>query len=101
MRPYLFFRHNAPFAKVLQLMKHFMQTPPVSVIFAEDDDFTTMFVEDFLPHLPVRKMPTTIPSTASHSSSSAAAATSRTAARRSPNPTQKNEVVELLDSDED
>ena len=39
-------------------MKVMMQTTPVSMIFADDDDFTSMFVEDFIPILPACPPPT-------------------------------------------
>jgi len=50
----------APFQKVLSLMKFMMRTPPVSVISADDDDFTSLFLEDFLPMTAVRSLPSTI-----------------------------------------
>jgi hypothetical protein len=46
-----------PFPTVLQLMKTLMKTPPVSVIFADDDDFISYFVEDFTPMISVHKSP--------------------------------------------
>ena len=55
-------------------MKHMMRTPPVTVMFAEDDDFTSMFVEDFLPNLPVRRVPTTMAVSVSSSLSSSVVA---------------------------
>lgn len=36
------------------LMKAIMTQPPVKVTFAEDDEFTSMFLEDFVPNLPTR-----------------------------------------------
>jgi hypothetical protein len=33
-------------------MRTLMQSPPVSVIYAEDNDFTSFFNEIFLPSLP-------------------------------------------------
>lgn len=35
-------------------MKAIMTQPPVKVTFAEDDEFTSMFLEDFVPNLPTR-----------------------------------------------
>jgi len=35
-------------------MKALMRDPPVRVVFAEDDEFTNMFIQDFLPNLPTR-----------------------------------------------
>ncbi|KAL7535077.1 hypothetical protein ACHAXR_007092, partial [Thalassiosira sp. AJA248-18] len=94
--------YMAPFHKVLQLMKHFMRTPPVTVVFAEDDDFTSMFVQDFLPNLPVRTVPTTMTGIPTYSSSSAAASSSSTTIRPAiPPPLQNSEVIELLDDDDD
>jgi len=46
--------YGAPFNKVLMLMKAIMTQPPVKVTFAEDDEFTSMFLEDFVPNLPTR-----------------------------------------------
>eukprot|EP00579_Thalassiosira_antarctica_P012345 CAMPEP_0201910104 /NCGR_PEP_ID=MMETSP0903-20130614/1601_1 /ASSEMBLY_ACC=CAM_ASM_000552 /TAXON_ID=420261 /ORGANISM="Thalassiosira antarctica, Strain CCMP982" /LENGTH=1445 /DNA_ID=CAMNT_0048444699 /DNA_START=84 /DNA_END=4421 /DNA_ORIENTATION=- len=95
--------YTAAFVKVLQLMKHMMRTPPVTVMFAEDDDFTSMFVEDFLPNLPVRRVPTTMAASASSSLSSsvvAPASSSVSSSRPAVPPGQQNsEVIELLDDD--
>ena len=46
-----------PFTTVLKLMKELMKNPPVSVIFADDDDFISYFVEDFTPMILVHKAP--------------------------------------------
>lgn len=46
-----------PFTTVLKLMKELMKKPPVSVIFANDDDFISYFVEDFTPMISVHKAP--------------------------------------------
>ncbi len=46
-----------PFSKVLDWMKHMMRTPLVRVTFTKDADFTSMFLEDFLPNLPARRAP--------------------------------------------
>lgn len=77
------------------------RSPPVTVIFAEDDDFTSMFVEDFLPNLPVRRMP--VP-TASYQSTAAVRAPSsaipRPTATAAGPPRQNSEVIELLDDDD-
>lgn len=51
---YLFNSHNAPFNKVLILMKAMMNNPPVRVVFAEDEDFTNLFLEVFVPNLLTR-----------------------------------------------
>ncbi len=32
-------------------MKHMMHIPPVTVVFIEDADFTSMFLENILPNL--------------------------------------------------
>lgn len=94
-------RYMSPFHKVLMLMKAMMRSPPVTVIFAEDDDFTSMFVEDFLPNLPVRRMP--VP-TASYQSTAAVRAPSsaipRPTATAAGPPRQNSEVIELLDDDD-
>ena len=45
-------RHNAPFNKVLMLMKAMMTNPPVRVVFAEDDEFIRMFIEDWITNHP-------------------------------------------------
>lgn len=86
--------HNAPFEKLLQIMKFFMRTPPVTVVFAEDDDFTSMFIEDFIPNLPVRRITTPMAATATPS-----VAPSNFQPLRRP-PRQKSEVIELLDDDD-
>jgi hypothetical protein len=46
-------------------MKAMMRKPPVSVIFADDDDFTSLFLEDFVPSMPVRSSPSSIQPTSS------------------------------------
>ena len=46
-----------PFTTVLKLMKELMKNPPVTVIFADDDDFISYFVEDFTPMILVHKAP--------------------------------------------
>ena len=53
-----------------------MQTPPVSVTYAEDNDFTSFFNENFLPNLPPQHVP-------------------------APPALQTSEVIELLDDDDD
>jgi len=94
--------YSSPFQKVLMLMKTMMRNPPVTVMFAEDDDFTSMFIEDFIPNLPVRRVqqPTM---TASSSSTLAGVTSSSNIARPAPvPPTRKrknSEVIELLDDD--
>ena len=65
-------------------MKTLMRNPPVTVIFAEDDEFITMFVEDYLPLMPNR-----VP---------VAAAPMPTAVANPPS-RQNSEVIELLDDD--
>mmetsp|Transcript_17539 Transcript_17539/g.22770 ORF Transcript_17539/g.22770 Transcript_17539/m.22770 type:complete len:133 (-) Transcript_17539:67-465(-) len=85
--------YMAAFVKVLQLMKHMMRTPPVTVMFAEDDDFTSMFLEDFLPNLPLRRIPTSLTTVGNYPSSSSSSI------RYNPRPRQqqKEEVIELSD----
>lgn len=74
--------YMAAFSKVLELMNSEIQSPPVSVTFAEDDEFTSVFVEDFIPSMP--------PSQAqSLANDRLATATAQ----------QKLEVIELLDDD--
>ena len=46
-----------PFTTVLKLMKELMKNPPVKVIFADDDDFISYFVEDFTPMISVHNAP--------------------------------------------
>ena len=53
-----------------------MQTPPVSVTYAEDNDFTSFFNENFLPNLPPQHVP-------------------------APPALQTSEVIELLDDYDD
>ena len=96
--------HNAPFNKVLMLMKAMMNNPPVRVVFAEDEDFTNLFLEDFVPNLPAnKKFPSNtnggnVPprrisnSTTQHASKVLPAAPPR---RQS----SGSEVIELLDDD--
>jgi len=36
------------------LMKAMTKNPPVRVVFAEDDEFTNMFIEDWIPNLPTK-----------------------------------------------
>jgi len=43
--------YNASFNKIMGLMKNIIAIPPVTVIFAEDDEFISYFKEDFLPNL--------------------------------------------------
>ena len=103
-------RYLSPFHKVLMLMKAMMKSPPVSVIFAEDDDFTSMFVEDFIPNLPVRRAPSNnmmVPSqhqpmpvaARAHPSSSLTSTTAGGSAAAVAQPHQKSEVIDLLDDD--
>lgn len=33
-------------------MKAMMRNPPVRIVFAEDDEFISMFIEDFVPVCP-------------------------------------------------
>ena len=90
-------------------MKTMMQTPPVSVIFADDDDFTSMFLEDFLPIIQVRSLPTTLQPIASHRTTSTSSAGIRwgsvapreqTQSYGPPAPTNQNsEVIDLLDDE--
>lgn len=95
--------HNAPFNKVLMLMKSMMNNPPVRVVFAEDEDFTNLFLEDFVPNLPVNKRfpsnangqnvpPRRISNSTTHASKVLPAAPTR---RQS----SSSEVIELLDDD--
>jgi hypothetical protein len=95
--------HNAPFNKVLMLMKAMMNNPPVRVVFAEDEDFTNLFLEDFVPNLPVNKkfpsntngqnvLPHRISNSTQHASKVLPAAPPR---RQS----SGSEVIELLDDD--
>lgn len=96
--------YNAQFVKVLQLMKVMMRSPPVTIMFAEDDAFISMFVEDFVPNIPVHRAPRT--TAASTSTSSATAITTVTSATNgnyrhiSPSRQQQDsKVIELLDDD--
>jgi hypothetical protein len=91
-------------------MKAMMRTPPVSVIFADDDDFTAMFLEDFLPSVPVRSLAPAIQPSASHPIPSTSLAgmggwggdapRERTQSNGPCVPTsQKSEVIDLLDDE--
>ena len=89
--------YGAPFHKVLMLMKAMMSKPPVTVMFAEDDDFTGMFLEDFVPNLPTR--------TQLHRpnmTNNGGASSSATATTVAPPPAQRKSsgVIELLDDDD-
>ena len=88
--------YGAPLHKVLMLMKAMMSKPPVTVMFAEDDDFTGMFLEDFVPNLPTRTQ-LHRPNIANGGASSSATATSV-----APPPAQRESsgVIELLDDDD-
>jgi len=79
-------------------MKHMMRNPPVTVTFAEDDDFTSMFVEDFIPNLPVRRGQMTggaAPSPSPLSTVTTALALPSSAG----NSGSSTKVIELLDDD--
>lgn len=93
--------YRAAFVEVLKHMKEMMRTPPVTVMFAEDDDFISMFTEDFMPNLPVRKTPQAPgQSTVSSSSQTSLVANSSAGSRfsgRAPLPSQGSEVIELSD----
>ncbi|KAL9184883.1 hypothetical protein ACHAXT_002660 [Thalassiosira profunda] len=82
--------HLTSFHKVLHVMKRFMQTPPVTVVFAEDDDFVPLFQEDFMPLLQARRAPATVAPPPTLAAAPAAHA-----------PQQNSEVVDLLDDDDD
>ena len=82
--------HLTSFHKVLHVMKRFMQTPPVTVVFAEGDDFVPLFQEDFMPLLQARRAPATVPPPASSTAAPAAHASQ-----------QNSEVVDLLDDEDD
>ena len=73
-----------------------MSKPPVTVMFAEDDDFTGMFLEDFVPNLPTR--------TQLHrpNMSNGGASSSATATSVAPPSAQRKSsgVIELLDDDD-
>ncbi len=100
---------GAPFTKVLQLMKYAMRDrPPVTVTFAEDDEFNALFREDILPTLPSNKHNREAASTASSSNngetSTAVAApnndqSSSTQQAAAQQPSQGTGVIELLDDD--
>ena len=49
-------RHDAPFDRVLMLMKAMINNSPVRVVFAEDEEFISMFIEDFVPLLPYSRL---------------------------------------------
>lgn len=89
--------YGAPFHKVLMLMKAMMSKPPVTVTFAEDDDFTGMFLEDFIPNLPTRTQLHRPNITNNGGASSYATATTV-----APPPAQRKSsgVIELLDDDD-
>ena len=91
-------------------MKFMMRTPPVSVTFADDDDFTSLFVEDFLPMTPVRSLPSTIQPYAFHPTASTSSAGMGWGGDDAPReqtqsvgplaPTNQNsEVIDLLDDE--
>lgn len=90
--------YGAPFHKVLMLMKAMMSKPPVTVTFAEDDDFTGMFLEDFIPNLPTRTQ-LHRPNITNNAGSASSSATTTTVA---PPPAQRKSsgVIELLDDDD-
>jgi len=90
--------YTAAFVKVLQLMKHMMRNPPVTVTFAEDDDFTSMFVEDFIPNLPVRRVQMTGGAVLSPSPSSTVM-TALAPSSSAGNSVNSTKVIELLDDD--
>mmetsp|Transcript_4105 Transcript_4105/g.9367 ORF Transcript_4105/g.9367 Transcript_4105/m.9367 type:complete len:1323 (-) Transcript_4105:34-4002(-) len=100
---------EAPFTKVLQLMKHFMTArPPVTLTFAEDEEFTSLFREDILPTLPSNQKnkdaASSAPSSSTGETSSAVAApsydqTSPTQQIAAQQLSQGTGVIELLDDD--
>ena len=78
-----------------------MQKPPVSVIFADDDDFTSLFLEDFLPSMPVRSTTSLIQPTYSAGMGwGGDAPRERTQSFGPLAPTNQNsEVIDLLDDE--
>ena len=102
----VFFSYGASFQKVLQLMRVMIQTPPVSVIFADDDEFSAMFLEDFMPILITHSTPSTSQQPPSATSSPGALTTSKGTTRDFTHITMpsiptnhKLEVIDLLDDD--
>lgn len=90
--------HGAPFGKILQYMKNVMMRPPVTVTFAEDDEFTSMFIEDIVPNMPTKTKPDTQLSSATRNADTP---TSSTVNAPLPNavPQPRSGVIELLDDD--
>ncbi|KAL3816466.1 hypothetical protein ACHAXA_009891 [Cyclostephanos tholiformis] len=95
---------------VLQLMRAMMRTPPVSVIFADDNEFAAMFLEDFMPILLLRS--TTTPSSAIQQPAPASSCPGALTTTSTETPyelthinrppihaTHKSEVIDLLDDD--
>ena len=73
-------------------MKQCMATPPVTLTFAEDDDFSIMFREDLLPNMQVVRRDHTQPSAAPPRVVLPAVPPSQPQR-------QNSEVIELLDDD--
>ena len=78
-----------------------MNNPPVRVVFAEDEDFTNLFLEDFVPNLPVnKKFPSNtngqnVPRRISNSTHASKVLPAAPPRRQS----SSSEVIELLDDD--
>ena len=99
-------RYGASFQNILQLMRVLIRTPPVSVIFADDDEFLAMFLEDIMPILLTRSTPSSSQQPPSATSGPGAKTTSTGTPRDSTHITRpsiptkhKLEVIDLLDDD--
>jgi len=75
-----------------------MQKPPVSVIFADDDDFTSLFLEDFLPSMPVRSTTSLIQPTSLGWGGDAPRERTQSFGPLAPT-NQNSEVIDLLDDE--
>ena len=94
-----FLRYCTPFEKVLTLMKAMMRSPPVALIFADDDDFISLFVDDVMPNMPVHSTPIHSSTLLPSASCPAPLTSSTTGIGWGSTAHQNSEVIDLLDDD--